>query len=120
MSLATPFYFPHHEPTNQKEIMATKSFPVPAGFTKGPRPEIALLAVKSSQVRAIGYDTATQTMAVQFALGAGHIYHYPNVTPEAHKAFFESDSIGVHFGKFVKQLPFEKYENVPEPTTAAA
>ena len=65
--------------------MATTS-PAPAGFAKGQRPAIALTPVKSSQVKAIGHDPATNTLAVQFAHGAGSIYHYPDVTAEAPKA----------------------------------
>ena len=39
--------------------MSTKTFPAPAGFTKGPRPDIPLTPVTSSQVKAIGYDPQT-------------------------------------------------------------
>ena len=97
-----------------------KTFPAPAGFAKGPRPSIDLTPVKSSQVKAIGHDPATNTLAVQFMHGAGHLYCYPNVTADMHKAFAGAESIGAHFGKHIKALPFEKYEapKVEEPAAA--
>lgn len=97
-----------------------KTFPAPAGFTPGPRPAIALTPVTSSQVKAIGYDAATKTLAVQFAHGAGHLYHYPNVTAEQHAAFIGAESIGKHFGQHIKALPFEKYEAEPKAEEPAA
>lgn len=77
------------------------------------RPEITLHAVNSSQVKAVGYDPESKTLAVQFTRGTGAIYHYPNVTAEDHKAFIEAESIGKHFGKHIQHLPFEKYVPVP-------
>lgn len=89
------------------------------------RPPIQLEPVHSSQVKAIGYDAATQTLAVQFTRGAGAIYHYPEVTPELHAAFVSSESIGAFFGKHIKPLSFKKYPGTPaqsvaEPETANA
>ena len=77
------------------------------------RPAIALFPVESNQVKAIGYDSATETLAMQFKHGAGAIYHYPNVSAEDHKAFIEAESIGKHFGKHIQHLPFDKYVPVP-------
>lgn len=100
--------------------MATKTFPAPAGFTPGPRPAIPLTPVTSSQVKAIGYDPLTKTLACQFVHGAGHIYHYPNVEPKTHAEFMAAESIGKFFGQHIKALPFEKYEapKVEEPAAA--
>lgn len=98
--------------------MNTKTFPAPQAFAKGPRPEISLQAVTSSQVKAIGHDPVTNTLAVQFVHGAGHVYHYPGFTTDQHKAFVASKSIGSHFGKHVKHLPFEKFEAVKKPEHA--
>lgn len=99
--------------------MERKTFPAPAGFTPGPRPAIALTPVTSSQVKAIGYDPLTKTLACQFAYGAGHIYHYPNVEPKTHADFMAAESIGKFFGQHIKPLPFEKYEAPKEePATA--
>ena len=77
--------------------------------TKKPRPSIHLNDVKSSQVKQIGYDPDTQTLAVTFTRGAGAVYHYPNVTEDDYKSFIKSDSIGSHFGKHIKSRPFDKF-----------
>lgn len=86
-----------------------KTFPAPQPFTEEPRPPIALKPVESSQVKAIGYDADTRTLAVQFRHGKGAIYHYPDVTPETHAAFVNAESIGNFFGKNIKALPFKKF-----------
>ena len=90
--------------------MATKTYPAPAAFTPGPRPDIPLTPVKSSQVKAIGYDPLTKTLACQFQHGLGAIYHYPNVEPKTHADFMAAESIGKFFGQHIKPLPFAKYE----------
>ena len=77
--------------------------------TKEPRPKITLTEVKSSQVKGIGHDLATNTLAVQFTRGAGSIYHYANVNAEQAVEFITADSIGSHFGKHIKPLAFEKF-----------
>ncbi len=83
--------------------------------TKKPMPVISMSDVKSNQIKAVGYDAATQTLAVTFTRGAGAIYHYPNVTPEAHAAFVGAESIGKHFGQHIQPLPFSKYAPDPVP-----
>lgn len=82
------------------------------------RPPIELVPVQSNQVAAIGYDPATKTLAVTFTRGAGAIYHYPDVEPEAYEAFKGAESIGKHFGQHIKPLPFTKY--APEPVEKPA
>jgi hypothetical protein len=82
------------------------------------RPAITLEPVTSNQVAAIGYDPATKTLAVTFTRGAGAIYHYPDVEPEAYEAFKGAESIGKHFGQHIKPLPFKKY--APEPVAETA
>lgn len=84
------------------------------------RPDIALFPVESNQVKAIGYDAATETLAMQFKHGAGAIYHYPNVTKELHEALMAAESIGKFFGQHIKPLPFIKYAPEPEAETAQA
>lgn len=98
----------------------TKTFPAPAGFTKGPRPDIPLTPVKSSQVAAIGYDPLTKRLACQFVYGAGHLYVYPGVEPKVFEDFMASKSIGKFFGERIKPLPFEKYEAQPQAEESAA
>ena len=95
-----------------------KTFTAPADYTDRPRPAIALMPVESSQVKAVGYDDASKTLAVAFTRGAGAVYHYPNVEPKTHQAFIGAESIGKFFGQHIKPLPFEKY--VPEPKPEAA
>jgi KTSC domain len=92
-----------------------KKFPEPQPYCNEKRPPIDLHAVESSQIKAIGYDAETRTLAVKFNFGAGAIYHYPDVAPETHEAFVNAESIGQFFGKHIKALPFKKYhaEQVP-------
>jgi hypothetical protein len=56
----------------------------------------------------IGYDDATQTLAVTFNYGKA-VYHYPNVSRETFEAFKGAESIGKFFGEHIKALPFKKY-----------
>lgn len=95
-----------------------KKFPDPQPFSERQRPQIALEPVESSQVDAIGYDDATQTLAVQFKRGARAIYHYPDVTRETFEAFKAAPSISVFFGQHIKNLPFEKFPNEDAPAEA--
>ena len=92
------------------------TYQAPAPYNDEPRHPIALQPVESSQVKAIGYDEATSTLAVQFKRGAGAIYHYPDVTKEAFDAFLTAESAGKFFGKNIKQLPFQKFVNNEPPT----
>lgn len=80
--------------------------------------DIPLTPVQSNQVKAIGYDAGTKTLAVTFARGPGHIYHYPNVTPKTHADFLQAESIGTFFGKHIKALPFKKFK-APEQADAS-
>lgn len=89
--------------------MAQKAFAAPQPFSEEPRPQIALTPVTSNQVKAIGYDEATQTLAVTFTRGTGAIYHFPNVSKATCEAFITADSIGKYFGEHIKDLPFTKY-----------
>lgn len=92
-----------------------KEFKPAQGFSDQPRPPIVLVPVTSNQVKAIGYDEATQTLAVAFTRGAGAIYHYPNVNAEMHSEFMQAESVGKFFGAHIKDLPFEKFAAEPEP-----
>lgn len=87
----------------------SKDYKPPQSFEEGDAPHIELKPVSSSQVKAIGYDPVTKTLACVFAHGPGHVYHYPNVTPEQHAAFVGAESIGTHFGKHIKPLAFKKF-----------
>ena len=89
-----------------------RKFPEPQAYCNEQRPAIALNEIpeeRSGQVRAIGYDPATSTLAVQFRRGEGAIYHYANVAPEVHEAFMAAESLGKFHGAHIKALPFKKY-----------
>lgn len=73
--------------------------------------------VKSSQIHAIGYDPATNKLRIQFLAGKdrvpGSIYEYDNVSSDLHAALIGADSIGRHFGAFIKNnanIPFRKID----------
>ena len=59
-----------------------------------------LKPVKSSSINAIGYDAATRTMEIQFV--SGDIYRYAGVPGKAHRDLRNAESIGTHFGKFIR------------------
>lgn len=73
-----------------------------------PPQQIALDSVESSQIQAIGYDAATQTLAIQFKSGKQAVYHYANVDAELYQAFSMAESVGSFFYKNIKPFP-EKY-----------
>lgn len=87
----------------------------PAAFSDETYTPIPMAPVTSNQVAAIGHDPATNTLAVTFTRGPGHIYHYPNVSAETYAKFVGAESIGTFFGKHIKALPFKKF---PAPKTA--
>lgn len=91
-----------------------RKFPEPQPFTDKTRPPIALQTVDSSQVKAVGYDEASKTLAVQFKHGAQAIYHYPGVEPATHAEFIGAESLGKYFRDNLKTLPFEKFPAEPE------
>lgn len=72
-------------------------------------PAIAMDAVDSSQLHSIGYDAASQTLAIRFKdrkTGAPtSLYHYSEFTPENWEAFRNAESFGSHFGRFIKPFP---------------
>lgn len=69
--------------------------------------QITMDSVESSQIHAIGYDAASNTLAIQFKskTGIGSVYHYANVTGEDFAAFRDAESIGSHFYKHIKPFP---------------
>lgn len=87
-----------------------KQYTPPAPFTDKPYQPIPMVQVESNQVKAIGYDAASKTLACTFTRGTGHIYHYQNVEPETHAAFMKSESKGNFFGQHIKPLAFEKFQ----------
>lgn len=67
-------------------------------------PVIALTAVESSQLAAIGHDASTSTLAIQFKgkNGPGNIYHYSNFTADDFAEFQAAESKGSHFKRVIK------------------
>ena len=87
--------------------------------------DIALDSVESSQITAIGHDPESNTLAIQFKNWKGEpasLYHYSNFTAEDFAAFKAAESIGKHFGQFIKpetvKYPYVKIEAKIEEKTA--
>ena len=80
----------------------------PQAFDEGQPIQINMEAVKSNQVKTIGYDPETKTLAVTFNYGSA-LYQYPEVSQETFDAFKAAESAGTFFGKHIKDLPFKKY-----------
>lgn len=67
--------------------------------------------VKSGQVAEIGYDEATNTMAVKFRQGNG-VYHYHGVDPGTYNAFKSAESHGKYLHQHIKgKFAFTKIEH---------
>jgi hypothetical protein len=62
---------------------------------------ITLKPVKSSQIAAIGFDAATNTLAIRFN-GGQKLYHYEGVTPADFAKFEGAESVGKHFGAHIR------------------
>lgn len=66
---------------------------------------IPLYTVQSSQIDAIGYDSVTQTLAIQFkgkGDAPGSVYHYVNFTAEDWAELQAAESVGSHFYRHIK------------------
>lgn len=57
--------------------------------------------VKSSQIKEIGHDPKTNTLAVRFNHG-GTLYHYAGVDAKKFAEFKEADSLGAFLGSNIK------------------
>lgn len=63
---------------------------------------IELLPISnSSQIKGIGYDADSKTLAIQFNKGAA-AYHYTDVPQEAYDALLAAESKGSHFGQHIR------------------
>lgn len=56
--------------------------------------------VKSSNIAAIGHDSNTSELTVEFKNGGRYIYH--GISADQHAALMKADSIGSHLHKHVK------------------
>jgi hypothetical protein len=99
----------HPYPPERSTTMARKPT-VPAIDCIGEtRPFIPLQPVTSNQVKAIGFDSDSKTLAVTFTRGPGNVYHYENVSPDLAHQFRTADSIGSFFGEHIAVLPSKKF-----------
>lgn len=71
---------------------------------------IPLTAVNSSQIKEVGHDPATNTLAIAFAHTPGVVYQYPDCDADLHAAFVSAESIGKFFGAHIKPLAFKKFK----------
>lgn len=63
--------------------------------------------VTSSTIRAIGYDSDSQTLEVEF--NHGSVYQYAGVPQSEHEGFMNADSKGQFLNANIKgRYPFEK------------
>lgn len=93
--------------------------------TSNALPVIAMDAVESSQIHSLGYDAASETLAIRFKNKAGaptSLYHYATVTPANFTALRDAESIGSHFYKHIKpfpeRFPYVCIEKMPAPADA--
>lgn len=88
-------------------------------------PVIAMDAVESSQIHSLGYDAASETLAIRFKNKIGaptSLYHYATVTQANYDALKGAESIGSHFYKHIKpfseRFPYVCIEKMPAPADA--
>lgn len=72
-----------------------------------------MVPVESSQIKSIGYDTATCTLYVEFKnwkapTAGGSVYQYDGIVPQMHECLMRAESKGKYFGQQIKQYP-EKF-----------
>lgn len=83
--------------------------PDPKAVAKISRDRIPTTPVKSSQLAAVGYDRASETLAIRFKGRSdgtpGALYHYSNVSPSVHKSLLEAESVGSFFHGVIKPNP---------------
>lgn len=88
---------------------------------------IDMQPVDSSQILAVGHDSETNTLAIQFKTykGApGSVYHYANFTADDFEAFMGAASLGAYFGQNIKKetvkYPFVKVADAPKVAPCCA
>lgn len=69
-------------------------------------------AVKSSSIKSIGYNEASQTLEVEFANGG--VYQHSGVGPETYQTLITAPSIGKAYQQLIRGLyPHRKVESEP-------
>ncbi|GAA0907509.1 hypothetical protein GCM10009552_15540 [Rothia nasimurium] len=83
---------------------------------------IEMVPVESSQIHSIGHDSGTSTLAIRFKNAKGEpssLYHYDNFTDTDYIQFCSAESVGSHFGEFIKpaaeKYPFRKIDESAAP-----
>lgn len=61
---------------------------------------IPMVPVTSSNISAVGFDSKTSTLAVQFS--SGTIYHYGGVSEQLATQLVQSESVGAFFAKSIR------------------
>lgn len=69
-------------------------------MSKNPHPDLPRTPIKSSHIKAIGYDTNTHHLQVEFS--AGPIYDYPGVKPATHMGLMQAKSKGTFLAEAIK------------------
>jgi KTSC domain len=64
---------------------------------------IKMIAVKSDNIQAIGYDPENSILVVQF--NSGKTYEYLNVTVGVYVRLAEAESIGEAFNEIIRSNP---------------
>ena len=65
----------------------------------------------SSSIRAIGYETETQSLIVGFVSGA--VYSYRNVPEDVYRAFIDAPSKGRYFASEIRPR-FTEFEQIKD------
>lgn len=76
---------------------------------------ISLAPVDSSQIAAVGHDSPSETLAIQFRGKGNHpgaIYHYNPVPLGMYEDLIGAESIGKFFGMHIKGKPGISYRKI--------
>lgn len=68
-----------------------------------------MIPVSSSNLRAVGYDAATQTLRVAFIISG--VYEYSGVPSSVHASLMAASSHGTYFNAHIKKGPY-RYRKV--------
>ncbi len=69
-----------------------------------------MIAVQSSNVTSVGYESDTRTLLVRFK--SGDLYKYRNVPPEVYKGLLMAESVGKYLNQHIKKtFKYEKVES---------
>jgi hypothetical protein len=67
---------------------------------KSPVSKFVLTPVKSSAIKAHGYDEKRRVLRIQFH--TGHVYDFSGVDSDKHAAFAGAESFGKHFMQHIR------------------